>query len=217
MDKVIEGALWWRSGHLLGPQTSALVRLVQEIYLQSFEIRLLQRKEKEIDSLLKLHLALIEVGLTEGQSIQDAINFIFLESTQQPSKPIQEQKDVKSRLHQNNIQRQCLQDIQSQKLPISSEEDNQLHFLLSLEDLKVHRFDEGLATVDEESDLHQWGEQIFSTLADTRRKREVFRAGNSWDKIQKSRKYHTSAIMHLWCLLPDGISAVQKIVYWNHG
>ena len=66
---------------------------------------MLQRKEEEIDPLLKLHRAPLEVVVAEDESVQDAINIILLQPAQQPSQLIQEQKDVKGRLHKDNIKR----------------------------------------------------------------------------------------------------------------
>lgn len=116
---------------------------------------MLQRKEEEIDPLLELHRAPLEVVVAEDESVQDAINIILLQPAQQPPQLIQEQKDGKGRLYEDYIKRQCLQDIQSQKFSITSEKDDQLHLFFALEDLKVDRINEGSAPLDEESDLHQ--------------------------------------------------------------
>jgi len=66
---------------------------------------MLQRKEEEIYPLLKLHRTPLEIVVAEDESVQDAINIILLQPAQQPSQLIQEQKDVKGRLHKDNIKR----------------------------------------------------------------------------------------------------------------
>ena len=66
---------------------------------------MLQRKEEEIDPLLELHRAPLEVVVAEDEPVQDAINIILLQPAQQPPQLIQEQKDVEGRLYEDNIKR----------------------------------------------------------------------------------------------------------------
>ena len=66
---------------------------------------MLQRKEEEIDPLLKLHRTPLEIVVNEDESVQDAINIVLLQPAQQPPQLIQEQKDVEGRLYKDNIKR----------------------------------------------------------------------------------------------------------------
>ena len=69
---------------------------------------MLQRKEEEIDPLLELYRAPLEVVVAEDESVQDAINIILLQPAQQPPQLVQEQKDVEGRLYKDYIKRKCL-------------------------------------------------------------------------------------------------------------